>query len=84
MASPALAALSAAPPSDRHLPLIGPINTPHKHSALEGQGECAERERGGKRIRKWWQKDKKAIEVREEGNVGEKGGRTKEKTRHHS
>lgn len=44
MASPALAALSAAPPSDRHLPLIGPINTPHKHSALEGQGECAERE----------------------------------------
>lgn len=46
------------------------------------------RERGGKRIRKWWQKDKKAIEVREEGNVGEKGGRTKEKgrgrTRHRS
>lgn len=37
MAFPALAALSPAPPSDRHLPLISPINTPHKHSALEGQ-----------------------------------------------
>lgn len=45
MASPVLAALSRAPARNRHLPLISPINTLHKHSAVEALGS---RERRGK------------------------------------
>lgn len=68
MAFPALAALSPAPPSDRHLPLISPINTPHKHSALEGQrGSRWRRREGGKRIRNGGE------EGRREGRGGEEG-----------
>lgn len=58
MASLVLAALSPVPLSDRHLPLISPINTPHKHSAVEGccSGRDKDKRRSGKKI-----------EVREKG-----------------